>query len=237
MDADPINPVMHEKILTAVRSASQPYLAHFLSLNPPEYHAQMCSLFDQHMSQVADYCMGGYGGAGTLSTAFVRGLHKSLFPPGYVQHAVNPQGEKVVFMAPGEYKVFPNHTVRQPSPGAKSIFADPVEVPTQMEELVENLNTALVKACSKCDLWETIIFFALDFSRIHPFADANGRVACILVDLLLIKEGLSPVLFCAIKTQDREGLYRAAKLARRNRDLTPLYEVVARYNPEALADV
>ncbi|MDO8465837.1 MAG: Fic family protein [Gallionella sp.] len=73
------------------------------------------------------------------------------------------------------------------------------------------------------------------FSAIHPFGDANGRVMLMVCDLLLIKEGLPPLNIAFIKEQHREDLYRAGEQAQRNRDLTPLYEVIERYNPAALA--
>ncbi len=79
-----------------------------------------------------------------------------------------------------------------------------------------------------------MLWFIFDVSVIHPFGDANGRVMCMLCDLLLIKEDLLPFHFGAIKDQDRVGLYKAAELAQRNGDLTPLYEVIERYNPAAL---
>ena len=81
---------------------------------------------------------------------------------------------------------------------------------------------------------DAVLWFIFDASIIHPFGDANGRIMCMLCDLLLIREGLPPFHIDAIKDQDRDGLYKAAELAQRNYDLTPLYEVIERYNPAAL---
>ncbi|MBU1404190.1 MAG: hypothetical protein KKE83_02180 [Proteobacteria bacterium] len=52
---------------------------------------------------------------------------------------------------------------------------------------------------------------------------------------MMIKVGLEALGFGFIKELDRTALYHAAGLAQRNRDLTPLYELIGRYNPEALA--
>lgn len=114
------------------------------------------------------------------------------------------------------------------------VFAPPEDVSAAMESATARLNAALSEASSAKAKRDAVLWFIFDFSVIHPFGDANGRVMCMVCDLLLIKEGLPPFHICAIKEQHREDLYRAGELAQRNRDLTPLYEVIERYHPEAL---
>lgn len=225
---------MREQILAAVRGANQSYLEHFLARNPPELHAGMRANFERHMVEIAEYCLAGYGGAGTLTTDFIRGLHRRLFPPGYVQYAVNPQGEKVVFMVPGEYKTMENKA-RITLTDASRMFAPPGEVVAGMENVVTTLNATLGVAEDAPAKRDAILWFILDFLTIHPFCDANGRVASIFADLLLIREGLVPIDFPAIKEKDSEGLNLAVELARRNRDLAPFHAVIRRWRREALA--
>ena len=48
---------------------------------------------------------------------------------------------------------------------------------------------------------EDIIKLHLDFVSIHPFADGNGRCARLLMNLLLMQNGMSPII---IRPRDRK---------------------------------
>lgn len=225
---------MYEKILTAMRLANLRYLHAVLRRNASNRHEIITAQFERHMATLADFCMGSYGGAGSLSAAFIRDLHKSLFPPGYTyQHEV---GGKVYELVPGDYREGQGAAESTLQPGNVMVFAPPEDVSAAMETAVAKLNAALLAANSAKAKRDAILWFIFDFSVIHPFGDANGRMMIMLCDLLLIKEGLSPFHIDLIKEQHREDLYRAGEQAQRTRDLVSLYAVIERYNPEALKD-
>lgn len=224
---------VREKILTAIRLANRRYLQDVLQRNAPERHDDITALFERHMAAIADYCMDGYGGAGSLTTEFIRGLHKMLFPEGYTYR--QEVDGKLRELVPGEYRDGQGAADSTLEPGAVVVFAPPEDVSSAMEVAVERLNTTLSAAKYSKAKRDAILWYIFDFSVIHPFGDANGRVMLMVCDLLLIKEGLPPLHIAVIKEQHREDLYRAGEQAQRNRDLTPLYEVIERYNPAALA--
>ena len=145
-----------------------------------------------------------------------------------------PDGRKLN-MVPGEYKKFENGLDSTAFPGAVMPTVLPDDVPGELEKAVSRLNVLLTNSHETKAKRDSVIHFLLGFSAIHPFGDANGRIACILADLLMIKAGLEALSLSRIKELDRTALYRAAGLAQHSRDLTPLYEVIERYNPEALA--
>lgn len=186
------------------------------------------------MVVLADFCMDGYSGRGTLTTDFILGLHKALFPRDYKQTKTTAQGE-TVWMVPGEYKHISNSGDSYLEPGGVCAFIAPEHVPETMMQVVSTLNAALSAATDRGKRRDAIFAFVIDFLMIHPFGDANGRIAFLLADLLAIREGLPPFDFQRIKGMDLPALYRAIELAQRKRDLTPLYEVIERYNPAALA--
>ena len=226
---------MRELVLAAVRDACLPYLVKVLARVPEDKHPNITSLFDTHMAYLADYCMAGYGGRGALTEAFICGLHKTLFPSDYQQVLMTtPEGE-VVYMVPGEYKRFNNGGESYLYPNRSYLCIAPEDVQETMAKVVNTLNTALAAATDEQQIRDAILLFILDFLMIHPFGDANGRVACILADLLAIREGLPAFYFHRIKGKDLPALYRALELVREKRELTPLYEVIERYNPAALA--
>lgn len=227
---------MRELIIAAVRDACQPYLEQVLARAPDDKHPSITGLFETHMAFLADYCLAGYGERGILTEAFIRGLHKALFPRDYKQTMTTSEGE-VTWMIPGEYKRTSNAADSHLHSNRINVFIAPEDVSETMAQAVNTLNTSLVAATDERQKRDAILFFILDFLAIHPFGDANGRIACILADLLAIREGLPAFYFHRIKGKDLPALYRAVELAHERRDLASIYDVLEKYktNPSDTA--
>ena len=208
---------MLEAIFAAVCSANRAYLQKFLARNPLERHAEMIAAFERHMSAIARFCDAHYQGAGTLTTGFIRELHRSLYPAGYREAQRTPEGKEIVTMVPGEYKTFVVRGHRK-----ELVFTEPALVAKEMDTLVNHLNASLVATERAASRREKIILFGLDMVKTHPFADANGRVAYILVDLLLIRAGFTPISLCEIKERDKLAFFNALDQAWARRDLVAL---------------
>ena len=142
---------MIEAIFAAVCSANRAYLQKFLARNPPERHAEMIAGFERHMSAIARFCHGNYHGAGTLTTAFIRDLHRSLYPAGYREVQRTPEGKEIVTMVPGEYKRLPNRANSHAYPGSVGSFVPPDEVDASLTMLVAKFNATLSKAMDSLD--------------------------------------------------------------------------------------
>jgi Fic family protein len=91
----------------------------------------------------------------------------------------------------GEYKKHPNHVAAFDSAGNQIgiIFetASPVQTPLMMESLVDLTQKRLSDGIIHPLL--AIADFVLRFLAIHPFQDGNGRLARVLTNLILIREG------------------------------------------------
>lgn len=222
-------PAMNDLLLGAIRDACQPYLRDLLVRSAAEEHPHLEGLFDRHMEALTDYCLASYGGAGTLTVNFIRGLHQALFPAGYRKTVTDANGREVVWMVPGEFKTINNRVQSLLHPDRINVFVAPAEVPQAMVRLVARLNQELLAAADATAKRDAILFFILDFFDVHPFGDANSRIACILADLLAIREGLPPFYFHTIKAKEQPAITRAAELARETRDLAALNEVLARH--------
>lgn len=228
---------MRDLIVSAMRDACIPYLKQVLARTPEDKHSNITSLFETHMAYLADYCMAGYGGRGTLTEAFICGLHKALFPRDYKQALMTtPEGE-VVYMVPGEYKRISNSGGSYVYPDRIIVFIAPEDVPETMAKAVKTLNAALAAAIDEREKRDAILFFIVDFLAIHPFGDANGRVAYMLADLLAIREGLLAFFFARAKENDRHGFDRALELTQQQRDLSSLHKILEKYktNPSDTA--
>ncbi|MDO4697690.1 MAG: Fic family protein [Pasteurellaceae bacterium] len=87
----------------------------------------------------------------------------------------------------GEYKILPNHVLKQD--GTIHKYVEPEQVSPQMQQLVDYINNAISV--------HPIIRSAVahyNMVRIHPFDDGNGRGARLLMNLILIKAGYFPAV-------------------------------------------
>jgi len=70
----------------------------------------------------------------------------------------------------------------------------------------------------------------IDFVKIHPFADGNGRTSRLLMNLELIKHGYPPVI---IKVADRLEYYKALDVAHTTKNYKPFMELTIKLVQES----
>ena len=88
--------------------------------------------------------------------------------------------------------------------GSRVILPNPVKVPTLMEDFCNWLNNQ-----DQGDA-KTAILAHLKLVSIHPFVDGNGRCARLLMNYLLLKAGLVPII---IQPRDRKKYLNAIEQA------------------------
>ena len=141
-----------------------------------------------------------------LTESFLRSLHVLILKEAYYVNAETPDGQPVRKMIEvGKYKALPNHVIT--ATGETFHFAEPIDVPARMKLLIDEVN----KHQQSPD--DGILHAAkvhYDFVRIHPFDDGNGRLARILMNLVLMQHGLPPAI---IKTDAKEEYFSALKQA------------------------
>lgn len=101
---------------------------------------------------------------------------------------------------PGEYKKNPNHVLQ--NDGTIHRYADPLQVPAEMEFLCEWIHRQ--REALHPEIIASIAHY--NFVRIHPFDDGNGRGARILMNLILMQSGFQP----AVIKNERRREYIAA---------------------------
>lgn len=103
--------------------------------------------------------------------------------------------------------------------GAKHILPEAIQVPQQMEELVQWYNDQ----AQSLHPVERAAKLHVIFVKIHPFIDGNGRTARLLLNLELMKHGYPPVI---IKQEKRSGYYSALDKAHVTNDDHDFIQIV-----------
>lgn len=93
------------------------------------------------------------------------------------------------------------------------------EVQSQMQEFIKKYNENI----TKLHPIELASFVHIEFVKIHPFLDGNGRTSRLLMNLELIKAGFPPVV---IELEDRLEYYKALDIAHTENDYKPFLELM-----------
>ncbi|MDT0631726.1 Fic family protein [Rubrivirga litoralis] len=158
-----------------------------------------------------------------LTLAAVRELHRVLLGEPYETWAETADGQRVRrTVTPGEFKAFSNSV--KTVTGETHYYARPEETPALMTDLVDRYRAG----------WREVeqggadaVVVAADlhhrFVAIHPFDDGNGRMARLLMNLVLMRAGYPPAV---IRQENRPAYYGALAEADAG-DLGPFVRFVA----------
>lgn len=126
-----------------------------------------------------------------LSEADIKNLNKTILVKSFWKEAITPEGQSTRrLIQPGAYKEQPN-SVRLQN-GEIFNYTSPADTPIQMGELIEWWRNEE----NKNELHPVVLAAALHykFVRIHPFDDGNGRISRLLMNYVLLKNNLPPVI-------------------------------------------
>ena len=152
-----------------------------------------------------------------LSEGDLRDLNRIVLKEGFWRVAQTPDGEPTrKWIEPGRYKTQPNHMIT--AAGELFYFATPEETPARMADLVKWLHVEM--QTPTLALPALLARLHHDFIRIHPFDDGNGRVIRLLLNFVLLRAGLLPLV---VKSRDRRRYLETIALADTG-DLTALAE-------------
>ncbi len=170
----------------------------------------------QNHAEAIDYLQDIIKENGQITESLIKELH-ALLMKGINTILTGTEGAQVQIITPGKYKTKPNHVLTLD--GELHYYCDPVKVPEEMEKLVAMINYKNEDMHSV----ELAARVHHRFVALHPFDDGNGRVARILMNLLLMKEGYPPVV---IKNEKREEYYKALMEADRG-NIDPFLNLIA----------
>lgn len=152
-----------------------------------------------------------------LTTSYIKDLHYALLRSQQTTEGVDPQRRPVtVPLIRGAWKKLPNHPERG---GITYHYCPPEQVDSEMDRLcaihAEHVSKRVPSEVQAAWLHHR-------FTQIHPFQDGNGRIARAIASLVLIKDGLFPLV---VTRDDREAYLNALKAADES-DLKPLVDLI-----------
>ena len=155
-----------------------------------------------------------------LNGVFIRNLHRVLLKEPYETEAMTPDGKRVRRrISLGDYKSTPNNVVT--STGEIYYFTPPEQVKPAMSDLLAWYRTKEREGEHPIIIAAT---FQYRFVRIHPFDDGNGRMARLLMNMILIKHGYTVAM---IRKEDRNEYLDRLEQADKTEDLTEFINYIA----------
>ncbi len=151
-----------------------------------------------------------------LTEKLIREIHKILFKGiEYIKIGI-PGRENLVPINAGSYKSADNHVLK--ADGTIHYYAPAVGVSGEMEKLISFWE----KYYKKLHSIEMAANIHYEINRIHPFTDGNGRVARLVMNLVLLQNGYPPVI---IKNEEKEKYYDSLEKAD-NGNLKPFIQII-----------
>ncbi len=151
----------------------------------------------ENHKQALEYVIDQLENNESLSLNIVRGIHTQL-----MAHLNFDRGM---------WKTHDNAIV-----GADFNTASAHDVPYLMKQWIDNLNYRLHQSKTDEEKIKHILEMHIDFERIHPFSDGNGRTGRLLIIYSLLEHDISPIIIPVdlkpdyirfLANKDSEGLY------------------------------
>ena len=155
-----------------------------------------------------------------LNGVFIRNLHTVLLREPYEMDAVTPDGRPTKrLISVGRYKTAPNNV--RTSTGEIHYYTPPEQVDSAMNDLIEWYRDQDGRGEHPIIVAAT---FHYRFVRIHPFDDGNGRLARLLMNMILIRHGYTVAI---IEAESRDQYIREIEEVARTDTLSQFIEFIA----------
>lgn len=142
-----------------------------------------------------------------LTESQIKNLNEIILVRPFWKDAITEEGQNTRRQIKiGEYKKYPN-SVRLQN-GEMFHYASPTDTPIKMGELIEWYR--LEEEKGEVHPVQLAALLHYNFVRIHPFDDGNGRISRLLMNYVLLKNDLPPVI---IKSEDKRNYLQALHLA------------------------
>lgn len=190
-------------------------LSHGSTNRPREYVLQLLRDQKEALDGIFDFV----SSKRALSVSYFKELHAALLRSQDTTEGVDTQGRFVeIPLIKGAWKTQANYPKRD---GVTYAYCAPEHVAAEMDRLVA-IHADHIKKNVPSEVQAAWLHHR--FSQIHPFQDGNGRVARAIASLVLVKDGLFPL----VVTRDDKLAYLDALEAADNGNLKLLIDMIAK---------
>lgn len=190
-------------------------LSHGSTNKPREFVIQLLRDQKDALDGVFDFVKS----ARSLSASYVKELHAALLRSQETTEGLDAQGRHVDLpLIKGAWKTQTNYPVRD---GVTFIYCPPEHVASEMDRLIQ-IHADHVAKSVPSEVQAAWLHHR--FTQIHPFQDGNGRVARAIASLVLVKDGLFPL----VVTRDDKSAYLDALEAADSGNLKRLIDLIAK---------
>ena len=191
-------------------------LSHGSTNKPREYVLQLLRDQKDALDGVFDFV----ASKRPLSVSYIKELHAALLRSQNVTDGVDMLGHHVdVPLIKGDWKTQPNYPVRD---GIIYTYCPPEHVASEMDRLVA---IHAEQAAQAVPTEVQAAWLHHRFTQIHPFQDGNGRMARAIASLVLVKDGLFPLVVAAAN----KAAYITALESADAGDIKPLIDMTVKF--------
>ena len=190
-------------------------LRHGSTNKPRDYVLQLIRDQKEALDGVFDFVKSNR----TLTTSYIKELHSVLLRHQDRTEGLDSQGRMFdIPLIKGDWKEQPNSPVRD---GVTYTYCPPEQVASEMDRLIA-MHEAHVAAEVPSEVQAAWLHHR--FTQIHPFQDGNGRVVRAIASLVLVKDGLFPLV---VFGKDRSEYIKALEDADKD-NLKPFIDLIAK---------
>ncbi len=121
------------------------------------------------------------------------------------------QGNILGYTNAGAYRTHPSSRKSELHKGSRTLFLAPSDISSRMEYLVQTMNGVLNSNPPKETMIENIVAFTVEILTIHPFANQNGRLAQVLMELFAFQAGIEPFNISYVVTKHYEEITKSVE--------------------------
>jgi fido (protein-threonine AMPylation protein) len=160
-----------------------------------------------------------------LTTELICELHRLVCEDVYIP-INDPQGGISGFSKAGEYRTAHSSAPSVLHKGSQTLFLHPQDIATKMEQLATIMNGVFISKLSKEWIKENIVAFTVEFLTVHPFANQNGRVAQVLMELFAYQADLEPFYISYVVTNHYEEITKSVEEVLAHQSVKPFLNVI-----------
>lgn len=160
--------------------------------------------------------------AGGLTSGLICELHRLVCGDMYIP-VNDANGGISGFAKAGEYRTMHSSAPSELHKGKRTLFMPPEQIPQSMEQLVATMNGVFAANPPKELAVENIVAFTVDTLTIHPFANQNGRIAQVLMELLAFQAGVEPFNVSYLLANHKNELMRSLEEIRIDKNISSFF--------------